>query len=74
MKKQKNILKIGLFLLLVFICISVFTFYKSNRLITQGYLSAEGNAAKNFAVLTASNIHLTDAQVKKLKNCSFEEL
>lgn len=74
MKKQKNILYAVLSLLLLFLGASVLTFHKSSQLITDGYLTSEGNAAKNFAALTASNIHLTDSQVETLKGYSYEEL
>lgn len=74
MKRQNNIFYIGFPLLLLFIGISIFTFYKSNQLISKSYLASEGNAAENFAVLTASNIHLTDKQVETLKSYSYDEL
>lgn len=74
MKKEKNILYIVLPLIAVFIGVSIFTFHQSSQSITDGYLASEGNAARNFAVLTASNIHLTDEQVETLKNYSYAEL
>ncbi|NCB90959.1 MAG: GGDEF domain-containing protein [Clostridia bacterium] len=74
MKKQKNLLYLGAVMILVFAAISIFTFIQSNKLIEKGYLASEGSAAENFAVLTASNIHLSDEQVTTLKNCSYDEL
>ncbi|MDD3411002.1 MAG: diguanylate cyclase [Eubacteriales bacterium] len=72
--KQKSLFLVGTLLLVLFICVSIFTFKQSNRLIEEGYLASEGNAAQNFAVLTAANIHLTDEQVRALKACSYAEL
>lgn len=74
MKKQKNILLVGVALLVVFIAVSVVTFWQSNKLIERGYLAAEGSAAQNFALLTASNIHLSDADVARLKSYTYAEL
>lgn len=74
MKKQNRILLIGALLLILFLSASWFTFHQSRAAIENGYLDAEGNAAENFAVLTASNIHLTDEQVILLKNYSYAEL
>lgn len=73
-KNQKHILYVGILLFLGFIGISIFTFYKSNQSIEKGYLRSEGTAAKDFAVLTAANIHLDDAQVAKLKTYNYAEL
>lgn len=74
MKKRKNVIYIGALLLCVFIVASILTFRKSRTLIEEGFLASEGNAAENFAVLTAENIHLTDAQVERLKQLSYAEL
>lgn len=74
MKKEKNILYVVLPLLLVFIGVSIFTFHQSSQSIAKGYLASEGNAARNFAVLTASNIRLTDDQVETLKSYTYAEL
>lgn len=61
-------------MLAVFIIVSIFLFQRSAQQIRQGYLSSEGSAAENFAVLAAKSIRLTDAQVKVLKNLSYSEL
>ena len=74
MKKGRNIVLVGCMLLLIFAGVSVFTFWRSNRLIEQGYLKAEGSAAENFALLAASNLHFTDADVERLKSLSYSEL
>lgn len=74
MKGQKRIFYVGGLLLLIFIGVSILTFRYSNNLIQDGYLASEGNAAKDFAILTASNIHLTNAQVEQLKEYSYEDL
>ncbi|MDD3278303.1 MAG: GGDEF domain-containing protein [Lachnospiraceae bacterium] len=74
MKKRKSVLYIGFLLLAVFIGVSVFTFYKCNEIIKEGYLASEGSAAENFAVLAAANIHLTDADVERLKGYSYQEM
>ena len=74
MKKERSLIYLGFLLLLVFVGISVFTFYQSNKYIEKGYLDSEGSAAENFAVLTASNIHLTDEEVETLKSYSYEEM
>lgn len=74
MKKKTNLFLIGFLLLVVFAIVSIFTFYHSNQMIEKGYLASEGSAAEDFAVLAASNIKLTDAQVEKLKQYSYEEL
>jgi diguanylate cyclase (GGDEF)-like protein len=73
-KTHKNILYLGFLLLLVFIGISVLTFLYSSNMIQNGYLASEGNAAEDFAVLTASNIHLSDAQVTALKQFDYRRL
>lgn len=74
MKKRRNIIIFTCVLFFAYIIISIFTFMKSNQLIEEGFLSSEGNAAENFAVLTAANIHLTDARVSQLKSLSYSEL
>lgn len=74
MKKERSTFLLGFVFLLVFLMVSFFTFDRSNRRIEQGYLASQGNAAKNFAVLAAKNIHLTDEQVSRLKNYSYGEL
>ncbi|MDD3336086.1 MAG: GGDEF domain-containing protein [Eubacteriales bacterium] len=74
MKKLKSVFLIGTLLLMLFFVASYFAFSKSRSLIDEGYLASEGNAAENFAVLAAANIHLTDAQVAHLKQMSYEEL
>lgn len=74
MKKEKGIVFIGSLLLVAFVVIAVLTFRQSNRMIEDGYLASEGNAAQNFAVLTASNIHLSNEQVQNLKGLSYTDL
>lgn len=74
MKNRKKFLIIGSMLIVLFSAVSIFTFSRSRDLIEQGYLASEGNAAENFAILTAANIRLTDEQVNKLKQFSYSEL
>ena len=74
MKKQNRLLLVGVLLLILFVTVSWLTFRQSRNAIEKGYLDSEGNAAENFAVLTASNIHLSNEQVAVLKAYSYEEL
>lgn len=74
MRGRKNIIFLGILFLITYVGIAVLTFTYSNRLIEKGYLASEGTAAANFAVLTAANIHLTNEQVTRLKDCSYAEL
>ena len=74
MRKNRRMIFVGSCLLLLFVAVSILTFRYSSEMIEQGYLSSEGSAAKDFAVLTAANIHLTDQRVKELKACSYAEL
>ncbi|MDD3402160.1 MAG: GGDEF domain-containing protein [Hespellia sp.] len=74
MKKEKGLISLGILLFVGFIVIAVLTFHQSNQKIEDGYLASEGNAAQNFAVLIAANIHLTNDEVNTLKNMSYTEL
>ena len=74
MKKQKKLFIVSGLLLVLFTVASIFLFQRCRARIEEGYLASEGSAAENFAVLLSKSIHLTDAQVDKLKNCSYQEL
>lgn len=74
MKRDKGLIGIGLVLFCGFILIALMTFRQSNEVIEKGYLTSEGNAAQNFAVLTAANIHLSNEEVATLKGMSYVDL
>lgn len=74
MKKEKGIISIGVLLYAAFLCIAVLTFQKTNETVEKGYLASEGNAAQNFAVLTAASIHLSNDEVTMLKGLSSADL